>query len=46
MTIRPNISTIPPNWKKLHRLSERLASLGLMWAQLRAPLKTLRPIVL
>ena len=33
-------------WKNLHRLSERLASLGTMGTQLRAPLKALNTIVL
>ena len=33
-------------WKKSHRLSERLASLGIVQAQLKAPLKLLNAIVL
>ena len=39
----PNLGT--PDWKKVHPLSERLASLGMMGAQLKAPLKPLSMIV-
>ena len=35
-----------PDWKSFHRLSERLASLGIMAAQLRIPLKPYNTIVL
>ena len=44
--INADISLCRPDWKNLHRLSERLSSLGIIGAKLRALLKPLKTIVL
>ena len=41
-----NCFDVRPPWKKFHLLSERLASLGIEGAQLKAPLKPLNTVVL